>query len=375
MKHGGRHILSLNPDYEKRVFGLDLMRSIAIINVVLVHAGWAYEKIGNIPIKLISGVELFFVLSGFLIGSMLLRMFLAEKPYNLRAISRFWVRRWFRTLPNYYLILLLNIIVVYFGIIQEDFAQFNWRFFLFLQNFDSYFQGFFWESWSLSIEEWFYFLFPMILGLAYLAGRRARISKRYVFLCTIILFEAVSLVLRLAVAGRFEVDDYWYDVKIHKVVVYHFDGIALGLLGAYLKHYHPVGWHRCRNITFVLGIVISYAVLYAGWDANSYVNKGFKILLQGVGCALLLPRFETWKEAPMWLRRPVTHISLISYSMYLINLSLVSSVIVAHVDVSSVGEGWLWYAIYWAVVIVASTLIYKYYEKPIMDLRERFKRN
>ena len=41
-------------------------------------------------------------------------------------MGRFWIRRWFRTLPNYYLVLLINIFIVYFGIIHEDFSQFNW---------------------------------------------------------------------------------------------------------------------------------------------------------------------------------------------------------------------------------------------------------
>lgn len=361
--------LSLNPDYHSRVFGLDLMRCIAIINVVIVHAGWAYEKIGSIPFKLIGGVELFFVLSGYLIGSILLRLFLEEQSYNLKTISRFWVRRWFRTLPNYYLILLLNILVVYFGVICEDFTQFNWRFLLFLQNFSTYFQGFFWESWSLSVEEWFYFLFPLILAATYLVASHSRISKRYIILSTIILFALASLLLRIAFASHFDVDAYWYEVRIHKVVIYHFDGIALGLLGAYLKHFHPQLWHRSRNITFILGIVLSYCVLYAQWDPNAFVTKSFKILLQSVGCALLLPRFETLKQAPRWIVRPVTHFSLISYSMYLINLSLVSSVIRTNVEINTVAQGWLWYVLYWQAVIILSTLLYKYFEKPIMDLR------
>ena len=67
-------------------------------------------------IPLINGVELFFVLSGFLIGGILIKTFQKDNSFGIKTISNFWIRRWFRTLPNYDLILILNIIVVYFGI-------------------------------------------------------------------------------------------------------------------------------------------------------------------------------------------------------------------------------------------------------------------
>ncbi len=123
-------LFQLNPNYENRIFGLDLMRAIAIIFVVMGH-GLMLEKANtNFPwIRLINGVELFFVLSGFLIGGILIKTFNDKENFGIKTIANFWVRRWFRTLPNYYLILIINIIVVYFGIIREDFAQFNWKFF------------------------------------------------------------------------------------------------------------------------------------------------------------------------------------------------------------------------------------------------------
>jgi peptidoglycan/LPS O-acetylase OafA/YrhL len=141
----------LNPDYENRVFGLDLMRALAIIFVVMGHGSMLEKANTNFPwIPLIDGVELFFVLSGFLIGGILLKIFQSKDSFGLKTIGNFWVRRWFRTLPNYYLILIINIIVVYFGILKQDYSAINWKFFLFLQNFSGSFTGFFWESWSLS---------------------------------------------------------------------------------------------------------------------------------------------------------------------------------------------------------------------------------
>jgi peptidoglycan/LPS O-acetylase OafA/YrhL len=140
------NIFKLNPNYTNRVFGLDLLKAIAIIHVLIGHGGEMLEKANtNFPwIKLISGVSLFYVLSGFLIGKIIIKSFIIKPEFGIKDIFNFWTRRWLRTLPNYYLILIINILVVYFGIINEDFSQFNWKFFFFLQNFTQPFYGFFW---------------------------------------------------------------------------------------------------------------------------------------------------------------------------------------------------------------------------------------
>ena len=118
----------------------------------------------NFPyFRMIDGVDMFFVLSGFLIGNILLKEINKTNAFGVKGLTTFWKRRWFRTLPNYYLILAANYFIVKTGIIHEDINQFNWRFLFFLQNFNSSFYGFFWESWSLTIEECFYFFSPILL--------------------------------------------------------------------------------------------------------------------------------------------------------------------------------------------------------------------
>lgn len=364
----------LNPDYEKRVFGLDLMRALAILFVVLGH-GVMLEKVDTkFPwIQLIDGVELFFVLSGFLIGGILIKIHQNTNTFNLRIIGNFWIRRWFRTLPNYYLILVLNIVFVYFGIINKDFAQFNWKFFVFLQNFSQPFYGFFWESWSLSIEEWFYLLFPIVLGAIVFITQGTNTTKKSIFLWSVLIFLLVPFLLRFFIASKFKVNDFWLGVKIYKVVIYRLDGIAFGLLAAFVKYWYPVFWHRCRNISFVMGIIISYLVLYSTWLPNDFSTKVFKITVQSIGCFLLLPKFDSIRTAPPIITKVFTHISLISYSMYLINLGLVAAVMRDNFPPQSSQSAWALYIIFWFIVIIISTLLYKYYEKPMMNLRDRWK--
>lgn len=367
-------LFRLNPDYTNRVFGLDLMRALAIIFVVMGHASMLEKADTNFPwIRLIDGVELFFVLSGFLIGGILIKKFQNSETYGVKSIGSFWIRRWFRTLPNYYLILIINILFVYFGIIKEDFSQFNWKFFLFLHNFSQPFYGFFWESWSLSIEEWFYLLFPIVLGINYLILKALKVSKKIIFLTSVFIFLLVPFLLRFFIASKFEVDNFWLGVKIYKVVIYRLDGIALGLLAAYIKYYNPNFWFKSRNLSFIIGLLVCYIILYSQWLPNDFSTKVYKIILQSIGCFLLLPKFDSIKSAPSVITKIITHISLISYSMYLINLALVAEVIRDNFPPHGPRTAWAMYLIYWFTVITVSTMIYKYYEKPIMDLRDRWK--
>ena len=107
-------------DYEKRIFGLDLMRAIAIIMVMCSHTLWIVPEMRGITRKLFSvfgilGVDVFFVLSGFLIGRILYKMYIST-DFTFKDMTYSWVRRWFRTLPNYYLALVINILVaIYIG--------------------------------------------------------------------------------------------------------------------------------------------------------------------------------------------------------------------------------------------------------------------
>ena len=100
---------------EKRIFGLDLMRAVAILMVLSSHLLWIYPPNNGIISQVFQlfgylGVEIFFVLSGFLIGRIVYRLYLQD-DFTISSVLYFLKRRWFRTLPNYYLVLLINILI------------------------------------------------------------------------------------------------------------------------------------------------------------------------------------------------------------------------------------------------------------------------
>src|SRR5258705_3159660 len=148
-------------DKDYRVFGLDALRALAILMVLAAHTWPSKAGVQYARALAVLGVELFFVMSGFLIGSILLR--LAEEGClgRLAGLFGFWRRRWFRTLPNYYLFLLLHLAWRSWVLGFPDVIGTYWKYFLFLQNFHHAPSLFFPETWSLAVEEWFYLLFAL----------------------------------------------------------------------------------------------------------------------------------------------------------------------------------------------------------------------
>src|SRR5690606_36478664 len=148
-----------------RIFGLDLLRAIAILMVIFGHGMQLVPDLGQLAKFLDTffylGVEFFFVLRGFLIGGILMKTISTSSTFS--DIFPFWKRRWWRTLPNYYLFLFLNFLG--FGLLKEGF-RFDWSYLVFLQNFTTPNSGFFSVSWSLAVEEWFYLFVPLVYFFA-----------------------------------------------------------------------------------------------------------------------------------------------------------------------------------------------------------------
>lgn len=353
----------------ERVYGLDVYRATAIILVVLSHgaaiAGDIFWFLPSIPT--VDGVELFFVLSGFLIGFILIRIVEKEEKFNFKSIANFWKRRWFRTLPNYYLILFLNVLFINLEWKNGDLEQFGVSFLFFTQNLYDGFYGFFWESWSLSVEEWFYIILPLSIF-----GFRLFLSKKQALLATILLLILAPMIYRISQAN-IPVDKFAYDINIRKVVIMRLDTIIYGVLAAYIKFYYKDFWKICRWPAFILGVIIMYFVITTPHPIEEFYTKTFYFTLISIGAMLLLPLADNTKSYRFkWIGKTVTHISLISYSMYLINLGLVYGVIAKHFPPEAEHERWQMYFLFWGLTIGISTLIYYFFEKPIMNLRDRF---
>ncbi|NOR86946.1 MAG: acyltransferase family protein, partial [Bacteroidales bacterium] len=268
-------------------------------------------------------------------------------------------------LPNYYLILIINIILAKHALIGGNIEHFNYKFFLFIQNFSEPFVGFFWESWSLSIEEWFYIFLPLALILSL----KLFPSKKGILLAIIILILA-PLVYRVMHSSE-NVNFFWWDVKFRKVILMRLDTIIFGVLAAYIKFYHLQIWKKYAVFSFIIGMILIISISYLPIEINDFFTKTFYFSLISFAAMLLLPYADSMKSFSTFFGKIITHISLISYSMYLVNLSLVSSIIRINFPVSDPMNGLLKYFLYWFIVISISTLLYLFFEKPMMNLRDK----
>lgn len=349
-----------------RIFGLDLMRAVAIVLVVFSHADdlWAAWFPYDPGLSRVDGVDLFFVLSGYLIGGILLRYTALEGvPWHRRLLD-FWQRRWLRTLPNYYLFLVINIALVHFGLAMGLLNHNTLAYFVFLQNLHVPVDLFFFESWSLAIEEWFYLLFPVLLVLVALLG----VAGRRAYLVAALLMVAVPTWIRFQVAPEVA-SLQGMDLYIRKLVVTRLDGIGFGVLAAWVQVTAIAWWQRLRSPAFLCGgVLLGLAALLHG-EPHLWFTSTWYFTLSAIAMALFLPVLSQWTHAPRW-GRPVVLLSKVSYALYLVHLP-VRHLYLPLMEGRSMPATIVLYVLYWALCLALSWLVFRYWERPFMALRER----
>jgi peptidoglycan/LPS O-acetylase OafA/YrhL len=335
----------------------------AILVVVLSHSSILLENtvLKDFPyFKPVDGVDLFFVLSGFLIGGIMLRDF--NQSSSIYELLSFWKRRWFRTLPLYFLILGLNYVVVKNEWIKGDIEQANWTFLCFLQNLTEPFYDFFWESWSLSVEEWFYLTSPVLFFLLL-----KFLSKKTAFLLTILVMIGSTIIFRWCNTTP-HIDSFFYDITFKKVVLMRLDSIAFGLFFAWLYAYYSTFFSAYKLLFLVICILILCYQRTIDLDVTSKFAQVVYLTLSPMALSLSIPFFHSLRLKESVFTAFATFISKISYSMYLINLALVIEVI--HINFAST-NGFIQYFSAWFFIILASYVLYTFFERPIMNLRDK----
>lgn len=353
----------------EKIFGLDVMRTAAGVMVLLSHTGHLVEQhwpqFPNVPH--VDWVGLFFVLSGFLIGGTLLDSLAQPSPAPLR-FADFMQRRWLRTLPNYFLFLLLNIALVHFSLAPGLLTHATPAYAVFMQNFHVPLDLFFWESWSLAVEEWFYLLFPLIaFSLVALAGLRG--GRSYLVAC--------ALFILLPVAGRFSVmhhvvDDMTRALWVQKMVITRLDAPGMGMLAALIARRFPAQWLHVRWPALLLGLaaLLFFSKLHYA-DAPRFMVIGYESTC-ALAMALLLPLLSTWRSAGS-LNGPMRGLSLITYSLYLVHLPML------YLCGKFVPDGSAWkcalhYGLFIGGCMAVATFVYRCWERPFMRLRDPFGR-
>jgi peptidoglycan/LPS O-acetylase OafA/YrhL len=247
---------SIDPRFTKRERqpGLDLLRALAIIVVVIYHAGifgfalpQDWHRFGWI------GVDLFFVLSGYLIGGQLLAPLARGQRIHLR---RFFARRALRIMPAYFVIL-----AIYFCLPSlREFPEISplWKFVLSVQNIDLRGGTAFSHAWSLAIEDQFYLLLPLVLVIISRWPRAGVIIP-----CAIV---AGGLVLRGILAHLNPAENGVSFRGFQKFIYYptwtRLDPLVFGVVLAAVEKFRPRWWKRLTNSAIWLWLPGCAALVY-----------------------------------------------------------------------------------------------------------------
>src|SRR6185312_12332672 len=345
----------------KRSASLDCLRGAAAFAVAIPHYLTA-----NAPFQpfaeafAIAGVEVFFVLSGFVLAPQIVD-WVVSKPW--RNLGVFLVRRWMRTIPPY-IVALIAIATLTGNLVTADFV----RYLFYVENLfvSANHVDFYPVAWSLAVEEWFYALFaPALFLVAWLLGRSGR------------RFEAAFAVLViLAVAAlRFSIAPHDWDLNVRRVTLFRIDSIVWGfLLYLALERRAPfaldVASGRWRLIALLAALAISIpaelvvAIRAVSGDAVAerafpYVSAAFGMMLVGV----------LWRAEGLFRNRAVRGASFflgrVSYSVYLFHLIIIMALKPALASAPLV----LQLAVYVLAILAFSTLFFAGFERPILMAR------
>lgn len=339
----------------ERMPGLDVLRSFAILAVLALHAGQLTPGMPDGPRFAASfgwaGVDLFFVLSGFLIG---LQVFPEVRARAKNFLPVFYVKRWGRTLPLYFAVLAFYVIVK--PRLGYPFQSSPAPYLVFLQNYDG--PTDFVPSWSLCIEEQFYLLFPLLA----LAASRMRLPAAAWLLPVI-----ASFLARLAwfrhVGGEPAYAAICQELMFRTHT--HLDGISIGV---FLAATHP-RWKKWANGPRAAAAAAGALVLAFTWASMGphFARAGavYGFLGLAAGFALCIPWFTAWR-VPGGLAIVAEKIALLSYGAYIWN-DVVSRYL-HKVDLASY-PWWAVFALYFPVSFFIPWFTYRLVEIPGLNAR------
>jgi peptidoglycan/LPS O-acetylase OafA/YrhL len=331
-----------------RILSMDLLRACAILLVLVGHAVLSYGAPKHLaPLQFGgTGVDLFFVLSGWLLGC---QLFKELKKNNKINIKKFWTRRWMRTIPAYYAVLCFSVAQQYFSRPSFDFP---WEYFIFIQNY-YYPLEFFSISWSLSVEEQFY------LAIAPLVAFSAKLKapKRTLILITVLVLPLIFRQLGWS--------NNYQETHVR------WDGCVMGVLLAHLYYSYPLFWQRLIRIAPTLAIIALLMYIYnfyAHWNHDLPFRNPDKLLLAFMfGSWVLLA--NSGKEWATNLYLPgAQYIATRSYAMYLLHPEALALLNRLSIKVPFV----VYLAATLVITLLLSELLYRIIEKPSMDIREKF---
>ena len=347
--------------------GLDGLRAIAVGLVLLHHTGailvrrWGQWFTGGFL-----GVDLFFVLSGFLITTLLLER---RQRKEARPLLSFYARRALRLLPAVAALLVGNLLVTLVeqkgvGSAVESFVVVfsyttNWALLYHFGNLSPDLS----HLWSLAIEEQFYAIWPLVLlGTMTLGLTRRRLA----WVCV-----ALAVVAAIWRAALYQGGESWLVVYIRTDA--RADALLIGAALALLRpdlliERIPTGVRTAAGGA-ALVLFIAVACVVHGDSGGLYLG-GYTLVALLAGVLITVELAGPWALRPVLASRPMVYVGRLSYSLYLWHF-LVFHVVDAHVADRSTA---LRIALGWGITAAVSAASFRLVERPALRVKDRIGR-
>lgn len=361
-----------SPSQRHHLPGLDLLRSVAIVWVMLFHSfivggvGLDFDGLARFGWV---GVDLFFVLSGFLIGAPLLRRLQQQGEPGLAEF--YWLRAW-RILPAYVVVL-----AIYQGlpVLREaPGLEPSWMFLSFSFNLgvDYAHNQAFSHAWSLCVEEHFYLVFPLLAWA--LAGR----VRAWQLLALLALLILGGVALRAAIWLHFDAlrpDTPWFIEALYYPTWSRLDGLLAGVSLALLQVHRPGLWawgQRRARWLLILGLALLGLAWWlfqprTGLLANT---AGWPVLAWAWGL-IVWAASSPQTGLGRWRLPGVAWLAALSYSLYLshkLALHAVETWLLPHLP----DQGALQFASYVLAILASGAALHYAVERPGLRWRDRW---
>ncbi len=347
---------------------LDGLRTIAVSMVMFGH--WiTYKKLLSIGAYLSTGgVDIFFVLSGFLITGILMKA--SENGNKIYALKQFYIRRFLRIFPLYYLIIFIGVLLAIPSIRQHF-----WWFLFYAGNIivakTNGNAGSFTHLWSLAVEEQFYIFFPFIVFFT---------PKKYrLFSFVSMIFLAVISRAIIFILYKQNINIAWW---MHSFTFNCLDSFGLGALLVYLKVHHSNLLKSILSKSYLffiaLGTSILATYLFTLNDTSHFWVFAFHRLFFSIFCFWVIGIATTdgFKGIiKLFLENNfIQYLGKISYGLYVYHHFM--PYFFGRVGYNISGHSILLNSfLYLIATIIISSISWHFFEYPINKLKERFSYN
>ena len=365
----------MDNNIQQKLYGLDHLRALAIVCVFFFHyfilSGGQPQWLPDVARFGWTGVDLFFVLSGFLISS---QLFTQISQGQVISFRQFFLKRFFRIVPAFLVTIGLYFFFPFFR--EKESLPPLWKFLTFTQNLGLNLKDFgtFSHAWSLCVEEHFYLVLPLILILLQSTNT---IRKAYWLLIALFLF---GFAVRIYSYNQFYlpgIEDessyvYWYKY-IYYPTYNRLDGLLVGVSIAGIYRFLPNVWNRIAkygNLFILLSLVVLTWAYFLCYDQRTFNASVFGFPLIAIGFGFMVigavsPSIFLYN----WNSGMTTFMATLSYAVYLTHKGVIHMTHQLFADVKV--DSNLMFLICMATCIAFAYALHVTIEKPFMNFRRR----